>query len=107
MVTLIQLFPLLCVVSVIGGDGLAQVVGGDADEPVNEAAAHWRARLSLELANYSDYPPSDPAPTLHPTSDYSTLHTTELHRGLHQIGGKNDLIVICGPAGALINHTAG
>ena len=33
-----------------------------------------------------------------------------LHRpsaGLHQIGGKNDLIVICGPAGALINHTAG
>ena len=85
----------------IGGDRLGQVVGGDADEPVNEAAAHWRARLSLELANYSDYPPSDPAP------HYSTLHTTELHRGLHQIGGKNDLIVICGPAGALINHTAG
>ena len=27
--------------------------------------------------------------------------------GLHQIGGKNDLIVICGPAGALINHTVG
>ena len=82
-------------------------MGGDADEPVNEAGAHWRARLSPELANYSDYPPSDPAPTLHTTSDYSTLHTTELHRGLHQIGGKNDLIVICGPAGALINHTAG
>ena len=67
----------------IGGDGLAQVVGGDADEPVNEAAAHWRARLSLELANYSDYPPSDPAPTLHPTSDpaphYSTL-PSPVHR---------------------------
>ena len=102
----------------IGGDRLAQVVGGDADEPVNEAAAHWRARLSLELANYSDYPPSDPAPTLHPTSDPAPHYSNTavpgarlaLHRpsaGLHQIGGKNDLIVICGPAGALINHTAG
>ena len=83
--------------------GLQAQVGGDADEPVNEGA-HWRARLSPELANYSDYPPSDPAP------HYSTLHGAVLHRrsaGLHQIGGKNDLIVICGPAGALINHTAG
>ena len=45
-------------------------VGGDADEPVNEVGAHWRARLSPELANYSDYPPSDPAP------HYSTMPCT-------------------------------
>ena len=94
-------------VGVRGGDRLLAQVGGDADEPVNEGA-HWRARLSPELANYSDYPPSDPAP--HYSNTAVPGARLALHRpsaGLHQIGGKNDLIVICGPAGALINHTAG
>ena len=58
-------------VGVRGGDRVLAQVGGDADEPVNEGA-HWRARLSPELANYSDYPPSDPAP-----QHYSTLCCTD------------------------------
>ena len=55
------------VVCMRGRERLVGQVGGDADERVNEGA-HWRARLSPELANYSDYPPSDPAP-----QHYSTL----------------------------------
>ena len=58
-------------VGVRGGDRVLGQVGGDADELVNEGA-HWRARLSPELANYSDYPPSDPAP-----QHYSTLCCTD------------------------------
>ena len=78
--------------------GLA-VGGVDADEPVNEEVAHDadgalgqpRARQLFRLSLIRSR---------------TLLHTHPAAR-LHQIGGKNDLIVICGPAGALINHTVG
>ena len=31
-------------------------MGGDADEPVNEAGAHWRARLSPERQGATNSP---------------------------------------------------